>query len=131
MAGVGRPTKLTSEVVNKLEEIFALDGTVEEACFFAGISRQTYYQWIKENPELNDRFEELRQNPFLIARRTVVKSLDNPDYAFKYLERKKRKEFGATVDVTTGGENINKISIEIINGTQTQVNETDGEQLSV
>ena len=29
------------------------------------------------------------------------------------------------------GEPINKISIEIINGTQTQVDEADGEQLSV
>jgi len=39
----GRPSKLIPECVKKLEEIFALDGTVEEACFFADISRQTFY----------------------------------------------------------------------------------------
>ena len=92
MAQVGRPTnrevtnrkiaeavtKLSPEVVNKLEEVFALDGTVEEACFYAGISRQTYYVWIKNNKELHDRFEELRQRPFLKARQTIVKNLDQP-----------------------------------------------------
>lgn len=93
MAKEGRPTKLTDETVKKLEEVFAIDGSVEEACFYADISRQTYYQWIKENPELNDRFQALRERPVLKARQTVVKSLDNPDNAFKYLERKKKNEF--------------------------------------
>jgi hypothetical protein len=103
---VGRPTKLTEEVVRKLEEVFALDGTVEEACFYAGISRQTYYEWIKENTELNDKFQALRERPILKARQTVVKSLDQPEYAFKYLERKKKKEFGNNLDVTSGDKPI-------------------------
>jgi len=47
--------------VKKLEEAFAMDCSIEEACFYAGISRQTYYTWIKDNPELLDRFEELKQ----------------------------------------------------------------------
>jgi len=120
MAEVGRPTKrevtnrkiaeavtkLDDETVKKLEEVFALDGTVEEACFYAGISRQTYYNWVKEKPELLDRFEALRQRPFLKARQTIVKALDNPDHAFKYMTKKKKAEFGDALDLTTQGDRI-------------------------
>jgi predicted DNA-binding protein YlxM (UPF0122 family) len=47
MAEVENPTKMTDEVVKKLEEVFALDGSVDEACYYANISRQCYYNWIK------------------------------------------------------------------------------------
>jgi len=96
----GRPTKMTPEVVTKLEEVFALDGTVEEACFYAGISRNAYYEWIKAKPELNDRFEELRQRPFLKARQTIVKNLDQPEHAKWYMERKKKLEFAGRSELT-------------------------------
>lgn len=100
MAEVGRPTKMTPEVVTKLEEVFALDGTVEEACFYAGISRNAYYEWVKAKPELNDRFEELRQRPFLKARQTIVKNLDQPEHAKWYMERKKKIEFAGRTEMT-------------------------------
>jgi hypothetical protein len=103
----GRPTKMTPEVVTKLEEVFALDGTVEEACFYAGISRNAYYEWIKAKPELNDRFEELRQRPFLKARQTIVKNLDQPEHAKWYMERKKKNEFAQRTEMTgEGGKDL-------------------------
>ena len=95
---VGRPSKLIPECVMKLEEIFALDGTVEEACFFADISRNTFYEWMKEHPELSDRFEALRNNPVLLARRSVIEGLGDPELALKYLERKRRNEFSTRVE---------------------------------
>lgn len=98
MAEVGRPSKLTPECVMKLEEIFALDGTVEEACFFADISRNTFYEWMKEHPELSDRFEALRNNPVLLARRSVIEGLGDPELALKYLERKRRNEFSTRTE---------------------------------
>ena len=97
----GRPPKFTDAVVRKLEEVFALDGTVEEACFYAGISRETYYQHIKEKPALADRFEELRYNPVLKARQTVVKKLgENYQNAMDYLSRKRKAEFSPRQEVT-------------------------------
>jgi hypothetical protein len=97
----GRPSKFTEAVVGKLEEIFSLDGTVEEACFYAGISRDTYYEHIKQKPELADRFEALRLNPVLAARRTVVKRLaDNYQNAMDYLARKRKAEFTPRQEVT-------------------------------
>ena len=107
MADVGRPTKLTPGTVNKLEQVFAMDGTVEEACSYADISRTLYYQWVKENPQLLDRFDNLRERPMLKARQTIVKSLDDPNHAFKYAEKKRRKEFGPTLELS--GEVISKV----------------------
>lgn len=96
----GRPIEFTEDVVNKLEQAFALDCTVEEACLYADISRQTYYNKIKEKPELFDRFEELRQRPFLKARQTLIKNLDQPEHAKWYMERKKKNEFAQRNEMT-------------------------------
>jgi len=104
-------SKMTIENVNKLKEVFALDGTIEEACYYAGISRQTYYDWIKRNDKLIDEFNALRERPVLKARQTVVKSLNEPDYAFKYLERKKKNEFSLKQEVEHTG-NVNLLSEE-------------------
>jgi len=100
MAKVGLPSEMTPEAVKKLEEVFALDGTVEEACFFADISKTTYYNWLEKHPELVDRFEALRQEPVLLARTTVIKAMkENPNLAMSYLERKKKNEFSPRTEV--------------------------------
>lgn len=97
---VGRPTVMTDETVSKLEEVFALGGTDEEACFYANISRQTLYDYQNKYPEFIDRKEQLKQNPFLKARRTIVESLDKPIHAFEYMKRKKKDEFSDRVEHT-------------------------------
>jgi len=97
---VGRLTKMTPEVVMKLEQAFAIDASVEEACSFADISRNTFYVWLKENPEYQDRIDELRQRPVLKARQTIVESLKDPNHAFRYVERKRKKEFGNSLEVS-------------------------------
>jgi hypothetical protein len=48
---IGRPVEFTADVVKKLEEAFSIDATVEEACFYANISRQTYYNNVMEISE--------------------------------------------------------------------------------
>lgn len=104
----GQPTKMTQETVNKLEEVFAIDGSVSEACFYAGISRETYYKWLKLNPEYSDRFEALRERPVLLARQTVIKDLKTPSGAQWYLSRKRKNEFGGGIEMPTqtGGMNV-------------------------
>lgn len=109
----GRPIKFSQEIVQKLEEVFALDGTVEEACSFAGISRSAYYVWIDKHPKLKDRFDALREKPVLAARQTVVTAIKtDPAIAIKYLERKKRKEFGNQIGIDVGAdkESINDLT---------------------
>ena len=106
MAEVGRPSVVTPDVVLKLEQAFAIDATVEEACSYADIARNTFYVYLEKNPEFKDRIDELRQRPILKARQTITRALDDANHAFRYLEKKRRKEFGNSIDVTTDGEKI-------------------------
>lgn len=105
--GKGRPTIMNETVLKKLEEVFGIGGSDEEACFYADISHQTLYNYQKEHPDFVERKEALKERPILKARQTVVKALDDPNHAFKYLEKKRRKEFGQTLEIS--GELTSKV----------------------
>ena len=91
---MARPTKKNDQIVKKLEEAAALDCTIEEMCFYAGISKQTYYDYLKADIELSDRIEALRNQPVLAARQTIIKAIKTDRAtASWYLERKRKKEF--------------------------------------
>lgn len=97
-------SKMDDARINKLKEVFALDGTIEEACFFAEISVQTYYNWIEKNPELLEEFDRIRQTPILAARREVVNGITkNPEFSMRFLERKLPKEFGLRTKIEHSG----------------------------
>ncbi len=96
----GRPTVMTPETIGKLEQAFAIDATVEEACSYAEISRDAFYDYLKKEPTFSDRIEDLRQRPILKARQTIVKAIDNPQYASWYLSRKRKVEFAERIEKT-------------------------------
>lgn len=75
----GRPPKVTQDLVNKLEQAFAIDANVSEACAYAGISRETYYKHIRKNKELADRFEQLKLSLPLKARKNIATAIDKGD----------------------------------------------------
>ena len=103
MAG-GRPTVVTPSVVIKLEQAFSIGASITEACIYADISRNTIYEYMKTHPEFQDRIDELQERPILKARQTVVQSLNDPVHAFRYLEKKRKSEFGNSLDLTTDGK---------------------------
>jgi hypothetical protein len=104
MSDVGRPLfdgKDEDIVIQKLESAFSLDCTVDEACFYADISRSAFYVYRENHPEFQDRVERLRKRPVLIARKTVVDNLEkDPDLSMKYLERKVKDEFSTRTETT-------------------------------
>lgn len=107
----GRPTKMTELTVKKLEEAFSLGSSDEEACFYAGISKQTLYDYQKKVPSFIDRKELLKKRPVLMARRSVVEGLEEDPYlSLKFLERKRKKEFGLKQEVEHSGKIDHKIS---------------------
>ena len=112
-------SKFSDETVRKLEDAFLMDCTVEEACLNADITQDTYYRWIKENPKLSERFERLRNNPYLIARKSIIEGIkENPELALKYMERKRKNEFSLKQEIENSGElniNINKKIVETKN----------------
>lgn len=96
---MARPTKKDNLIVKKLEEAFALGCTVMEACYYANISKQTYYNWIREDSELLDRFECLQTAPVLEARKALIESFKSrPDLALKFLMQKRAEEFGSRIN---------------------------------
>jgi hypothetical protein len=98
---MGRPTKLTEAIVQKLKQAFAIDATVEEACFYAGIKKQTYYNWRNAQPELFDDLEALRATPVLAARQTIAAASKNDVNTAKWLlERKRKTEYTARIEQT-------------------------------
>ena len=92
---VGRPTLMTPETVNKLEQAFSLGATDVEACFYAGISKQTLYNYQEKYPEFVDRKAALKDKLVLKARQVVASAMEDGDKqtAQWYLERKKKDEF--------------------------------------
>lgn len=104
----GRPTVFTPEVIRKIEEVAALDGSIEEMAYYAGINLQTLYSYLQDHDTFSQRIKSLRERPILKARQTIVKSLEQPQHAQWYIERKKKKEFSTRTetDITTAGEKI-------------------------
>lgn len=82
-------------VVAKLEVVWGLGGSDAEACYYADISKYSLSRYLDAHSDIEELRNKLKEKPILKARETVVKNLHNPDMAFRYLERKKRDEFGA------------------------------------
>lgn len=129
----GRPTVMTKEVLTKLEEAFLIGCSDTEACFYAGISTRTLYRYEEQNEDFCRRKEELKSNPFLIARQAVIKEIENEnnpkrgELAIKYLERTKRDEFSLRREnvVSERREQLDKRDQEIIDYEKSIANDND------
>lgn len=95
---------MTEETLGLLRQAFAVDATIEEACFYAGIHPSTYYGWKKENPEYFEEIERLRLTPILKARQTIVNGLNGFSGATWFIERKRRDEFATMSKVDHSGK---------------------------
>ncbi len=91
----GRPTKETPQVVTKLVAAFNMGYNDTEACFYAGISRNTYYKLLKEVPDFRDKIEQAKCGLNMKAKAVVVDALDKGDIgtAKWWLEHRAQKEF--------------------------------------
>lgn len=82
-----------------------LDATVEECCTMAGITLDQYKYFYELHPNFSTIKDACNQIPSLTARKTIVDSLAvSPANSQWYLTKKKKKEFGETRDITSGGE---------------------------
>lgn len=109
----GRPTKMTETTVMKFEEGLLLGMTIEMACLFADISKQTYYEYCKKNPDYNDRVKILRTNLGMKATAVVANDIQQGDVKVSqwYLERRHKEDYGNNIDVTSDGEIIQPVNI--------------------
>ena len=110
----GSPYKQSEAVLEKLRQAFAIDATVEEACFYADINPATYYIWKKAKPEQFEKIERLRNTPILAARQTLATHVKtSPELALKYLERKRKSEFALKTETDL---HIKELPKPILNG---------------
>ena len=81
-------------ILVKLVSAWSIGATDGEACTEAHISTSALSRYLQTNPELALYRDELRENPIMTARRTVVENLQK-DYglAFRFLQAKRPKEF--------------------------------------
>ena len=103
----GRMTKFSEEVVKKLEEAFAVGANVKQACYYANISRESYYNWVKENPALLDRFDDLRERLPLKALQNIAVQIEtaaNIPLSQWILERRQSDEYGEKIKIEHDGE---------------------------
>lgn len=110
MAEVGRPTIMTDDVVNKLEEAYSNDATDLEACFLANISKQTLYNYQDEHPEFVDRKKALKEMTKYQAKKNIKEKILDGDIQQSnwWLERKGKDEgFNQRQEITgKDGENL-------------------------
>lgn len=115
---IGRPSKMSKSVVEKLEKCFSNSYTDEEACLFVGIDKETLYTYCDKYPAFSINKELLKKKPNLKAKNVVLEAINNNDVqsAKWWLEKKAKDEFSSRNEVT--GEDGNpietNISIEVI-----------------
>ena len=101
----GRCTKICDEVVRKLEEAASVDASIPQTCYYAGIARSTYYEWMKEYPGLSDRLEELRERRPLKANQNITSALESGDLSISKweLEKKEPEKYGDKLKIEHSG----------------------------
>ena len=59
---VGRPVKVDYKVMMKLADALQHSATVSDACRYAGISRDTYYRHLNNEPTFKEKMEIAKAN---------------------------------------------------------------------
>jgi hypothetical protein len=123
--GLQKKPKFTEDTFKKLKEAFGFYATIEQACFYAGISTVTYWHWKNANEKLFNEIEAFKLRPKLKAKFAVVNSFElKPEIAFRFLERVE-PEFIPKEKVETKGEIDHNFEL-VIKKTYAKRNNTDG-----
>lgn len=98
-----RPKKryLETSKVQKMLSILQIDWTIEEACAYAGIAKQTHYNWIEQKGIYLDEFweeknyaeeiENAQEYPGILAKKTLFSAITkrwDEKMALEWLKRR-------------------------------------------
>lgn len=92
---IGRPTVITDFVILKLQQAFMIGCTDREACIYAGIAENTFYEFCKKYPHFREQKENWKDEPILASRLNIVRAIKNGSIedSWKYLKSKRKDEF--------------------------------------
>ena len=100
----GRPTVMTPEVIERLRQAYLLGSNDKEAYGYAGVSHETFYNYIEKHPEFREQINIWQDEPILKARKKIVDDIDKDTNTAKwYLERKRKSEFSTKIETEQTG----------------------------
>lgn len=107
----GRPSSMTPDVIAKLEEGFAFGFSVRNACIWADISQDTYFNYCKKYPNFSEQCKTLQQKPLIKSILVINKALDEGDVSTAkwYAERKCKDEFSLKTETEHSGQIQSKV----------------------
>lgn len=102
---MGRPPKVTDEVLRKLEDAFLKGLSDREACFYADLAESTFYDYCKKHKDFSERKELLKENVKIRAKMNVADRISGGDIDLSkwYIERKCKDEFSLKQEVQHSG----------------------------
>lgn len=100
-----------------LESLKDSSGIITYACEKAGISRQTYYRWYREDPEFKARADDISELQIDVAEASLLKKIQKGDTAaiIFYLKTKgKDRGYSERREVVVpGGIDINQKDFDV------------------
>ena len=97
--------KYSPEIVKKICDLLKMGNYIHTACDCVGISKDTFYDWIKNKPDFSDAIKEAEAK--LIARNVqliATHALKNWQAAAWMLERKFPEEWGKIDRINVSGK---------------------------
>ena len=93
--------KIWEEQYRIIEECLMMDGTIEDACIYAGISVASYYNHRSSNPDFARRMDLARQFPKMVARAAIQRRIRQWDAktALEFLKLRDKQYKPDNIDV--------------------------------
>ena len=111
-SNAGRPSKMTQEVLGKLEHYLSRGTTIPSACAYAGIDLSTFYDWKSNNKEFSEQLEVWQNDLNARAKLLVSDAIDKGDVqTAKWVLEKTDKAYNPKHLTEVTGENGGDISI--------------------
>lgn len=92
-----------------------LDLNNTEAAAYSSITLMKCNYFLQRHPHFVEYIKGLSFHPRIKAKISIVKALDDPDIAFRYLEKKAPEEFGNTIKISHETEIDGQHAEEIAN----------------
>jgi hypothetical protein len=93
-------------------------GIVTPACKEVGLSRQTFYRYYNEDLDFKKAVDDINDITLDFVENQLLKKIkDGSERSIMFYMKYKARKRGYTdsIDITTNGENLNHIQIEIVN----------------
>jgi len=99
---MGRHSKMTRHMIEKLEKCFSNSFTDDEAVLYCNIDKETLYTYCDKYPAFSIKKEELKKKPNLKAKQNIISGINSGDKIDSkwWLERKAKDEFSIRQETT-------------------------------